>query len=375
MTNFINNTIKTIFAIFLFFILVLIISAGNIEYYYKTEFLFSNIAFLSILTIFFIAIYFIFRLFKNKIPSNFSLDCKKFITFFTCFLFFLQIYIFFNIYFLTGWDVIHIRELATAISDGDSVMKDTQSEYFSCYPNNLLITFIYAFIYKVNSLFGIFTEENFVLICIIINCAINSFACFLVYKTALLFTKEKFALFSYLLAVFSFGLSPWSIIFYSDALGLLFPLTVYYLYNFPSAKMLNKTLSKASAFILGTVGYFIKPQCAIVLIAILFSEILSIFKNFKIKNLIKPTIFILISLLCFITISSSIDILCEKNDLKIDKNKSLGMPHFFMMGLSQTRSGGYNLEDVEFSKSFNNPEERTVANLKESQKRIKNLGV
>ena len=374
MPKYSNTVLRVVFGTLLFAILVLLLFADNIEYYYKPEFMLSNPVIMGILLIIFAMVYLAYRFYKHNGSFFTFKKYDKLIIALTVVLFVGQVYVFSNIYFYTGWDVLHVRELAIAIVDGNKETMASQTEYFSTYPNNLFITFITAFIHKVNGAIGVFDKNYVVMIGVIINCILNSLTCYLVYKTAALYIEKKYALFSYFVAVFSLGISPWTIIFYSDAVGLFIPILTFYLYNKPIAQKNKRIAVRISSFCLGTVGYFIKPQCVIVLIAILIIEALKLFNGFKIKKLLKPAVLILTCAICFTTMSFSLDSICKKVDFELDKNKAFSMPHFFMMGLSETRSGGYELEDVVFSKSFDSSSERNSANIKESVKRIKKFG-
>lgn len=181
-------------------------------------------------------------------------------------LFSAQLYISYNIYFETGWDAGLLTENARNLMHKQSV----DIRYFSNYPNNLLYFFFELFVFKLNKYFSIFSDTQQALCVITVNCALNTLSCLLVYKTAAQLTRKLYAFFGFFLAVLSFGLSPWNVICYTDALGLIFP-TLHSMYSSVRAKY--KWLSYVLSAIIGTLGYFIKPQCFILLIAVFLMKV------------------------------------------------------------------------------------------------------
>ena len=125
-----------------------------------------------------------------------------------------------------------------------------------------MLFFFELFVFKLNKYFSIFSDTQQVLCVITVNCALNTLSCLLVYKTAARLTRKLYAFFGFFLAVLSFGLSPWNIICYTDALGLIFPILTLYVFIRP-----QNTNGSPMCFsaIIGTLGYFIKPQCFICL--------------------------------------------------------------------------------------------------------------
>ena len=67
------------------------------------------------------------------------------------------------------------------------------------------------------------------------------------------------------------GLSPWNVICYSDAMVLFFPISIAYIYM---NEKINVYIKYSSILILGYIGYSIKPQAVIVVIAIVLTEII-----------------------------------------------------------------------------------------------------
>ncbi len=283
-----------------------------------------------------------------------------------------QCYSAYNLFFSTGWDAGIIEENAKSIAGGHSF---THKSYFSFYPNNLFTTYFYALILKLNSVVGVFAGEYEMMSIVLLNCLINAFSCFLVYKTARLFASEKLAFIGYSLAVFSFGLSAWNVICYSDSLTLFAPILSFYLYAKPHSRMpVCRSISGLLAVAVSMVCYFIKPQCAIPTIAIILIEIVRVFDRFQPKKLIKPIALCLTVALTFVCVNGLLEVGNRKMQLTVDSEKKLGVTHFLMMGMNEKTCGVYSGDDVTFSHSFETAQARNAANLQEAKQRIQKMG-
>ena len=207
----------------------------------------------------------------------------------------------------------------------------------------------------------------------VLNSMINVAACYLTYKSANLICKKKIAFAAFILAVLNFGLSPWNVIFYSDSLGLVFPILTFYLFMKPNKTEKMEWISKIMAVIAGCIGYNIKPQCLIMLIALFIIQFFSCLKNKK--KLLQIVILAGCFILSLITIKTSINLICEKNQIVLDSSQRLGMSHFLMMGNNEEGGGLYVGDDVAYSKSFATPQERKKANIQRTFERMKDMGI
>ena len=212
--------------------------------------------------------------------------------------------------------------------------------YFSNYPNNLLYFFFELFVFKLNKYFSIFSDSQQALCVITVNCALYTLSCLLVYKTAAQLTRKLYAFFGFFLAVLSFGLSPWNVICYTDALGLIFPILTLYVFIRPAK---YKWLSYVLSAIIGTLGYFIKPQCFILLIAVFLIEGIYALSE---KHLLKPLLLSLLTVaITFFAVKAGTDFLCSHYHIQLDNEQSFGIAHFWMMGLNPEKKGVYSAED------------------------------
>lgn len=282
-----------------------------------------------------------------------------------------EICISYNIYFTNGWDPGVTADLASSWLQGDVGWSQT---YFSMYPNNLLLFFLDVVCLKLNSVVCFFSEDYAMMPAIILDCITISGACFLVYKVLTLHVKRKYAFGGFLAVVVLCGLSPWMTICYSDSLGVLFPVLTYYLYTKPAGSTRRKWASQISAVMICCIGYLIKPQCAIMLIAIVITECFNFCKERKLRQFLKPVILVVLACLCISAGSSALTKQYERIGVKLNPEAELGMSHFLMMGLNESRGGIYAPQDVDFSNSFATSKERTAANIEESIRRLRDMG-
>lgn len=375
MKSIVFKTSRIIFGILIGVIFLLILFFQKCEYSCKTTFIMSNIEL-------FCCILFIGLLIKikNTVFSHSNVKIKKPFDFnraaniSTIILFLCQFYISYNILFETGWDSGMITAAAKAAADGE-LSSVTNYYPFSVYPNNLFLLFIETALFKWNNAFGIFTGSHQLMCIVIINCMLNSLACLLVYKTADFFVSKNFAFMGFLCAVALYGLSPWLVICYSDSFGLIFPILSFYLFVKPSEKNWAKWANKICSIIIGCIGYFIKPQCIIILIALVVIEL---FYEFRLKNkkgIIHIGVIIACILLSVTALQKGIGMVCEKKNIALHPEDQFGMTHFLMMGLNPESGGSYSANDALYSASFETKAERIKGNLEKSAERLKGMGI
>lgn len=374
MRNRIFDITRSLYSVMLVIIFAVLICFQGLKHTCKTEFIFPNIVIFPFIIITFLLLSLLFRKLSNRHLSklkNFNYD--KTVKILTLILFVAQIYISFNIIFDTGWDsgalIAAARLLAT------EKYSDAFAAYpFSRYPNNLFLLFFETFLIKLNNGFGIFLGNQSLMCIVVVNCIINSSSCYLIYKSISLFVKKPFALLGFLLGIALFGLSPWTVICYSDSLGLLFPVLSFYYFFKPSKSTVSKCVNLSIAIFGGCLGYFVKPQCAIMLIAL---TITGLIYNFRFKNkkvLIKFGLSAICLVLSLLVIKSGINFECKKYGYTLDRDSKFGMMHFLMMGLNEERNGVYSDPDVVYSSSFATSKERQKANIERVIERLKTMG-
>ena len=365
MNTFFFSFFKTTYGIVFTIILAILFLCVDISYSFKKDLILSNnvILFIDISLIFIIGVCYYWLKSKKTVLSktyiNINIDRLILVT--TGILFLGQLYVFHNIFFLSGWDVSYVRDFVETFLYNRDLEK--VNFYYSRYPNNLLISYIFLFIQKTNQYFGIFNNDYTFFPLVIFNCAINSLSCWLSYKTAKLFTSSYWAIFAYIFCVFSIGISGWTVIAYSDAFSLFFPILSVYLYCKHYKHPQTKIAGLIFASIVSAIGYFIKPQCLFVLIGILILEVLKLFSKPSLKALLRPLVLSLVAVLVFSSVNFSLTFFNQKYNIQIDNEQKFGISHFLMMGANQETNGVFSGPDNDFSASFTNSEERNNANI------------
>ncbi|MBE7064698.1 MAG: hypothetical protein E7384_02645 [Ruminococcaceae bacterium] len=307
--------------------------------------------------------------------QNFALFNKCKIDYFviaaSILLFAAKIFIAFCIYFETGWDVKNTTAASELLAFG-STDGFIEEYYFGMYPNNLFYVFIQAIILKIASPFSIFESYKMMPV-IIVNCALASSACYLTYKTTALYTRKRYAFGAFILAVLTFGISPWAIIPYTDSFGIIFPIASFYLFVKPAKSDKSKYINIGFATLLAIFGYLIKPQCLIIVIALLIFEFIYAFRKIHIKNFIKPVAILLAVCIISPLITLGVTQVAVINGVEVDPGKKFGPAHYFMMGLNTDRQGVWAEEDVEFSKMFISTRARNQADLERAFNRLENM--
>ena len=121
-------------------------------------------------------------------------------------------------------------------------------------------------------------------------------------------------------------------------------------------------------------GYKIKPQVAIVTIAIVMVVCLEWLKKrkfgFHLDIIKKMAAIVGITAMSVFSYKAMITL----SPFELNKDLEFGIPHFFMMGLNEWDNGGWYGEDVDFSASCINREVRNSENIRVANERIKEYG-
>ena len=288
-----------------------------------------------------------------KLSRHFKYN-RKTVLALSAFLFFIQLFLIFHYYFYTDWDVQELLKNAIALSDKN--FSELNNFYFSRYPNNILLTVFFS---KIFTLFnGLLGQDFAYVFLLVIQSILNILSGVLILKVTLLLTKsEKYAFFSYWLYLLILWLSPWVVIPYSDSMGLIFPKMHY---------ILKSVLLSA----IGIIGYSVKPQIAIMIIAIIMVSLLT--QKIEMKPLIATIIAIfVVSFPMFFAINR----INSTAGFDLDYEWEMTYHHFIKMGLNSETDGGYLANDVGSSISIENKEERVIYNKQIIAQRIKDYGV
>lgn len=362
------------FAVFLLISFLIIVVSPQLVYISKKQFLFSNVVLLliDILTLF--VLFILYKKFCKRLFTFIEKYSNICILIGSIFVFLCQIYLSYNYYFLAGWDAGLVFTAAKEIVSGEAYLGEALQQYnyyFSVYPNNITLAWIYSKILMLNDKFGIFNAGDGLMAIVAVNCIISSITGVLTYKCVENLTNKKWAFFSWVIYLLLVGLSPWVVITYSDPLGLFFPILTFFLY---SSKLFgkNKFVKWILFGVTGFVGYYIKPQIIIILIAIIVIEMCEFVINSKrkINYSILGAMALAFLLASFFHTAAFIDTRIHKiPELK------LGWSHFVMMGLNDENDGAFNANDLIYSVKTNSTSERRDKNIAVIKERLNKFGI
>lgn len=280
-----------------------------------------------------------------------------------------QIIFTYNYFFYTDWDAGGILKVSEIIADGD-IPGDQYDSYFSTYPNNLTLVFIFTAVIRAGRIFGILPVFSL----IIFQCFIYwAGGLFLYFACKKLFKNDIHSLITYILYLLLIGISPWVTIPYSDSTALIFPIMIFFLLQLKPRRKISIILKWIGIGAISYLGYSIKPQVFFIPVAILLIYFIHVLFNKKRKkiNLLKAALFlagIIIAHMVLINVHTF-------TKINIDNEKSFGAQHFLMMGFNDKEMGVYSEDDVKYSRSFNTKDERNKKNLQMFKQRLEKMGV
>lgn len=240
-------------------------------------------------------------------------------------------------------------------------------DYYLWFPNNLGgLMFFYA-VFGVARAMGI---TDYFMVAMICN-SLMSIAAILV--TSVICRKLLGIRQQYLaLTLFAMTLPVYFIapVFYTDALSMLFPVTIYYFYlRLQESENLKQIVIRSAAMgLFAVIGMRLKFTTLIVLIAIAIDAALSLSWS---KILIAAGTVTALILLGYG--ASNCVIYNNHLDAETAQERNTPVLHWVMMGLKG--DGGYNAEDYDFTRSFSDLDERDQAIKEEIKNRVDAMGL
>ncbi len=289
-----------------------------------------------------------------------------------------QFFITYSIIFRTSWDVEAVWYGAHWVALGDATGLQEMSEYYSIYPNNLLLVFIFSRILKLNQMLGE-PISNGGLLLALIQCAVVTFTGAVMFKCVKRFVGIRTRWGTYILYVLLVALSPWIVLPYSDGMGIVFPVLLLYLYLRckEHAGAIGKILCVYFLFAIAVVAYHIKPYSVIVIIAAsvieVFEWLVRIVRG-ELHIKIMDAVVVFTALVAFICSATFVSHLNHSMGFHVDEERGMGVSHYLMMGVNENTTGGFSAADLEFSEKIYDKDRRTDAELNEFRQRIHNLG-
>ena len=226
-----EKTLKRLISIFFLIIFVSIIINNtffsNLEYYCKVTTDLSAKAIFMAAVILIILVSLIHALLRKIVMH---LKHKKLFLIVLFIFFIFQIILLKNTFFLTGWDSNII--LTDSYLLRDLKIDQLNQYYYSLYPNNILLTYIFATVMKVEKFIGIveYSDAVFGLANVqSILCTITAYLLFcIIYHFKKSFTAAWFGFGMYVVLIIFSG---WTGIVYSDSMGLIFPILIIWFYQ------------------------------------------------------------------------------------------------------------------------------------------------
>ena len=209
------------------------------------------------------------------------------------------------------------------------------------------------------------------------QCLLDVITVFLTYQIAFdLFHSYRAAWLTYAVVYIFVGLSPWFIIVYSDATGIVLPILLIRLFQL-GLRQKSKVKSMALFGLLGFLamaGFYLKPQTFIMAISIaLVSVFGSVWKEKDICNRRLENLgFSLLGVFLFLGTYNSF--IVPSLHININKDQTFGWQHYVLMGLNDETDGAFYYDDLVYTSSFDTNQERNAADLAVAKERIAEYG-
>lgn len=242
---------------------------------------------------------------------------------------------------------------------------------FSIYPNNLGMLLILLPIEWISREFHV---DGYLASMFISVVSVNLAGLLLYYVVERISHKPYTALITWFLFCFLIGFSPWITIPYTDTYTILFPILATYIIITTNPNKVNFRRFLLLGFLL-FMGIYIKPTIAIMLVAIILSDILSWDKFELKKSFIKTLISIGLLIIGGLPVILGYGYIHKTLSKYFDSEARFTALHYINMGLNNKRDGVFAGDDVNYSKSFKTVIERNQANLARIKERLIDFGL
>ncbi len=353
-------------------LLLIILTADNSDFFLKPELSKPEAVYLlaGVLKSFFLM--FVFSAADRNISSELKTRIRKhagiIIALLSLLFFSAEVLYAASAFFYSDWDPAGVLDCVYKLLRGRS--GEINIDYFSAHPNNLMLVCTYLAVLRAAALFG--TES--VISIVFLQALLFSLGGVLVFYIVNDLLSLKAAFLSYLLYTLWIGFNPYLLITYSDAVGLIFPLVLFRLFQLVLRKDRGKAVipTASVAGVFAGLGYAVKPQTVIVFIAGIIVTAFVFFLRKDRKQFYAVIAAVFMFPVVLITVNNAI---YPSLGLELDKAKSFGFSHYIMMGLNPETDGVYSNEDTEFTNSIKDPSERRAENLRVTEERLKEYGI
>lgn len=294
-------------------------------------------------------------------------------------LFVLQCLISFQIFQKVGWDANATWDAASWwLTHEDPVM----GEYLLCYPNNIGFTlFLYIIRFPVKG--EILAFQYWIVV--MVNILLVDLGIFLCWYLAKKLLGGTGAAISLVIITLLFGFSGYLAAPYTDTVTFFFPILVMVLYQKmrESEHMAVKCLRSFFIGIVVILGYFLKPQCVIVLLGILIVEGISMCKRLRAGEIRgsywRRKSALALCLAAGVCLGNfSVTALRDQIVKGYTREEAVPVVHFAMMGLGEYPQwavpGIYKGTDVKYTLSFEKKEDKKRACIERIGFRLRNYG-
>lgn len=302
-----------------------------------------------------------------KKPYQCKVSFEKILTFSCIVLLAVQLFIAYNIWFYTSWDVGFIRDGAWYYLS--SVQDSFSQEYFAMNPNNTILLWLTIGCIKIGELLSF---NGYVLLVIISVVAVNVAVYFTARLLYLYTQNETIAYIGFVVAAILCGLSPWMTIPYSDSLSMWIPAVVLYLYVWTRKYQKKQTLCTLGIVFLSVFGYFIKPTNVIMLIAIAIHWLIDLLKTkVSMKKVVRVGLVLLIGVVLAVGVKSAIWTSIQYTQ---DTSREKPLMHYLLIGTNSAVGGQFTNEDHEYTDSFDGEQLKSQKDLELIKKRLADMG-
>lgn len=280
-----------------------------------------------------------------------------------------QLVLCFHAYFITGWDVRGITESAYALAGGEA---EIHAGYLSMYPNNIPLVLVFAAIIRVLRLvLGNPGLDRCIYGLIACQCVLNTATGMLLHRIAAHETHSRRFAWGVAIVYTAFvGLSTWLMIPYSDSMALIFPTAVIAAEQAHREGRLGLTAWPLMG-VLAALGCMIKPQAAIVAIAVAMLEMTRTIACGRWRAGVKR---VSCMALAFALLAGPVrQIAVDASPIPVQPERNMGMLHFVMMGLNEETNGVYDYDDVVLSCSALTRGERRAVQMEEIRRRLSSM--
>ena len=210
----------------LFLLVNFVILFNHVKINVTLSFLFNNNILILLGGLFLITLLFLLQRMKFKISDKYLLLILSLS------LFGFELFVALKALFRSGWDVSMIYDAAysNVFDKYPKISFDASKSYFEIYPNNtllLLYEMLFAFITRsINK-----GAKTFSFILVFNNCFIFTIVGVMLYLCIKkIINNRKMALLSWVIYIILVGTSSWFLVPYSDSIGLLFPMLIFFIY-------------------------------------------------------------------------------------------------------------------------------------------------